>query len=1462
MAENDIVINIRDNADQVSRNISSLTQQLNTLNRTLQTYSGQAQKLQTQTLDASKALQRSPGAIDLGFRNITKSAKESGGEIKKVRDAAVDLSSPSLRYALYDVGNSLQGLALGLAALTVAPVGFSIKYNREFANVIRTNQLFGDEVNAVKQSLIDIAQTTPISWGEITNIATLAGQLGIAQNLVAGFTETVAKFAATTDLTVEAAATAFGRLNQLIDGVDGEFEKLGSAILAVGVDSVATESQIVRVSTEIASMGNLAGLSAADIIGLSGAIASLGIRPELARGNITRLFSRIGRAVAEGGYELGEFGRLTGRTAQEFADAWASEPTTVLLDFFQGLQREGRDAEATLREIGITSVRDIPALLRLAQNVDEVRYLVGLSNKEFVLANVINEQYGIIANTTAEQLKRLTQNFELLLASLGTLEGPFASIIGFFNNLIESVTDFINTQPGQVFATIAGALGLLLTALVAFSGAAVTALAGASAFSLVIKQLNIDLTELSLKSLTSGRALDVLGLSALRQSASFRVLGASIKGAGIAFAAISAVLLVGGVLWERYAKQQELSVSIGKELFNNQQKLQQVLEEDKKTFQETGKFIRIYRQELEDANDEVRDSAGTSYDFIAGQQDLEGAVKKGSRALEEQAQRARDAADAYVVLGDSYAEYVKQQALESTGLVSLFEDPRLRELVTARFGGFEPFIDTIIGDPEAARTRVRTIIEQLKREVEAAGQTGIIDPALQAFVGIGPTADQIRVVEDYGIQLQGLINDVSNGTFAIDQHAEALAFVGGEYEETAYNSALAEGAVGDLMDMLFGSANAAKKAADSTQDYFAELAGGADAADLTSESLQNMVEAIAGNESRTAEQRVADLAYILSILEAQGLGSSAAALVLKQAIIEVANAAAGETIISLDNFDQKLGDIIAKVAPLLSLTGAVELGLKGVGTSAGGAASQVETLADKFDELLNSIFDPVNAAQDAAQAIYDLGASYAELGQDALYASDEVQDAVRNITASASSPEEAVANLNALFNELSRQVGSSTAPSLQFLRNTINALAAEFGVAADAVAGFANIDLSFFNDGVKSVQKEVRTLIDYANDLDEVISRAFDIRFATITQVDRLAESWDDLAQKINDAKETIDDLRQSQEDLSADRAIKQYFLSVAESYGDMLRAAQLRKELADLDKQQADNAAELAQAQAVAGGDLSGTGPGSRQNRGALIDLIGEYQSYITALAESGATQDELRAATAKARAEFIQQALELGFQETVVLEYAQAFDDVTTAINKVPRDITVDANVNPALQALNELNAALTDNIKSAVRLNQVLADRKQLDTKLPTKTPIVVVPAGTQTPVTVVDTATAMREFRRIERSGFASGGYTGAGGKYQPAGIVHKGEYVVPKQYVNQSSGLPNAQFLAQLQNGMRGYANGGFVGGSNGEAMMVELSPYDRKLLADAGNVQLRLNGRVVAEATNASNYSEARRGSN
>lgn len=56
-------------------------------------------------------------------------------------------------------------------------------------------------------------------------------------------------------------------------------------------------------------------------------------------------------------------------------------------------------------------------------------------------------------------------------------------------------------------------------------------------------------------------------------------------------------------------------------------------------------------------------------------------------------------------------------------------------------------------------------------------------------------------------------------------------------------------------------------------------------------------------------------------------------------------------------------------------------------------------------------------------------------------------------------------------------------------------------------------------------------------------------------------------------------------------------------------------------------------------------------------------------------------------------------------------------------------------------------------------------------------------------------------------FATGGYTGDGGKYTPAGIVHKGEYVLTKEATSRL-GL---DYLNYLNYGKRGFATGGGVG---------------------------------------------------
>lgn len=71
-------------------------------------------------------------------------------------------------------------------------------------------------------------------------------------------------------------------------------------------------------------------------------------------------------------------------------------------------------------------------------------------------------------------------------------------------------------------------------------------------------------------------------------------------------------------------------------------------------------------------------------------------------------------------------------------------------------------------------------------------------------------------------------------------------------------------------------------------------------------------------------------------------------------------------------------------------------------------------------------------------------------------------------------------------------------------------------------------------------------------------------------------------------------------------------------------------------------------------------------------------------------------------------------------------------------------------------------------------------------------------------VASGANALTVNQGMGYGGFAYGGYTGDGNKYEPAGVVHKGEYVL-------NSAATKRIGIANLDRMNKGYANGGYVG---------------------------------------------------
>lgn len=88
-------------------------------------------------------------------------------------------------------------------------------------------------------------------------------------------------------------------------------------------------------------------------------------------------------------------------------------------------------------------------------------------------------------------------------------------------------------------------------------------------------------------------------------------------------------------------------------------------------------------------------------------------------------------------------------------------------------------------------------------------------------------------------------------------------------------------------------------------------------------------------------------------------------------------------------------------------------------------------------------------------------------------------------------------------------------------------------------------------------------------------------------------------------------------------------------------------------------------------------------------------------------------------------------------------------------------------------------------------------------------------------------------RMPIAGFETGGFTGTGASNEIAGVVHRGEYVIPKAMVDQSTGMPNIGGNTTINLNLSG---------------IMTSSPSEERALArrlvDRLNEQLRANGKT------------------
>ncbi len=807
-----------------------------------------------------------------------------------------------------------------------------------------------------------------------------------------------------------------------------------------------------------------------------------------------------------------------------------------------------------------------------------------------------------------------------------------------------------------------------------------------------------------------------------------------------------------------------------------------------------------------------------------------------------------------VAFGDATKQLIINSILANEKIRALIDNNKemFNDLAGIGFNGSD-MINAIMGDPDDAQAyldKIQKGIEDIDKQIQArtakTGPYGTGSAYANEFAAIAESATG-------GVSES--IPDLSNRR----EELKALGQAGAEALKQIQN-AIAMQKVIDMMtgysEEFVGLEGKLKNAVKSGKGYAAVLRQIA-AATLTATAAANTSDgfALKVNSAKTVQELYdivkAEHEFIISTKRAK-------------AVAEGRWGDFGAVTSGLEGSVRSLG-LLAQTA---------ETTADSVTDSLNSTAEAAESLTDKLQRLLSAANGFATGAMGMNSALRAFGASLKESkswsigtegGSAKISAILGVIDEIGN-RANGNFPK-AIRELQA-FQIVLKEMGAP-ASAILYVSRAILKLGGDATLTAAQIASLKKQFPSLFANmqaQITAAAKPFKTLSTYVNELKSTLSSAFDFRYSKSSSMDAVTSAWISMKESADAAADAIKSANEEINGLTADKSILEYQLSVAERYGDERRAAVIRAKLAKVNSDLADKNEDLADAQDSASKTLTGDSKAAIDNRAKVRGLVQTYNEYLTSLANTGMSSEALKAEAEKLAAEFLAQGKSMGFAESELASYTDAFKtDFTKVVDGLPKNVTLEVDTDPALRAVKEFvaqaNAALaglnlgtdTSPVPTAAEIYSYNWGKKVLGNPA--------LYAGN--PAKKALAQKRITDFEAKYGKGYKAGGFvSGSGGSKTDSipAMLSNGEYVLQASSV-KTYGVDFLNSLNQQRVSFQPVQPSAQSVQQSGP-QMVYLSPEDRALLRQAVDrpVNLYTENQKIASSANAGNVILAQRG--
>nr|WP_277627086.1 phage tail tape measure protein [Pseudomonas mosselii] len=371
-------------------------------------------------------------------------------------------------------GEALQGGAI--AAPFVMGVKAAIGFESAMADVKKVvNFETPAQFKAMSDDVLNLSERLPMAAEGIAQIVAAGGQSGIAREELNQFAEDAVKMGVAFDQTASESGEMMAKWRTAFRMNQTEVVALADRINYLGNTGPANTKQISAIITEVGALGEVAGLSSAQVAAIGATMAGVGVKQDVAATGIKNFMLAMTKGSAATKSQAEAFKSLR-LDSKQVAEAMQKDSQATMLDLLKRISQ----VDAAKRPALLTNLFGSESVAAITPLVTNLQLLSGNLTKvgdATAYAGSMEAEYKSRSETTANAMQLLQNRVTRLGITVGSmLLPPLNDFMATVGPIISGVTSLAGAHPWLIKGLLGAAVGFTVLRLATAGASAALAL--------------------------------------------------------------------------------------------------------------------------------------------------------------------------------------------------------------------------------------------------------------------------------------------------------------------------------------------------------------------------------------------------------------------------------------------------------------------------------------------------------------------------------------------------------------------------------------------------------------------------------------------------------------------------------------------------------------------------------------------------------------------------------------------------------------------------------------------------------------------------------------------------------------------------------------------------------------------------------------------------------------------------